>query len=57
MPHISLKTIPEDVYAFIVKTQGEIKVAKKSCKFSLESTVIKLLKEIKEVRERKKAAA
>lgn len=53
MPHISLKTIPEDVYEFILETQGEIKVHKKTSQYSLEKTVIKLLTDYKNIKREK----
>lgn len=53
MPHISLKTIPPDIYQFILKTQGEAKVEKKSSQYSLEKTIIKMLKDLKEFKEKK----
>jgi len=48
MPHISLKEIPEDIHQHILKTQGNIKAEKKSSQYSLEKTVIKMLREHKE---------
>lgn len=54
MPQIKLKEIPTEIYQFILKTQGEIKVEKKSCQYSLEKTVFKMLKDLKELVERKK---
>lgn len=54
MPHITLKQIPADVHQHILKIQGDVKVEKKTAQYSLEKTVIKMLKEHKEFTDRKK---
>lgn len=54
MPHISLKKLPVETYQFILKSQGELKAEKKTSQYSLELTVIKLLKEIQQIKEGKK---
>lgn len=54
MPHISLKNLPVETYQFILKSQGELKAEKKTSQYSLELTVIKLLKEIQQIKESKK---
>lgn len=40
-----LKQIPEEVYRIIQKEQSEIKQKKKIGKFSLESTIYKMIKD------------
>lgn len=53
MPHITLKEVPAEIHQFILKTQGEMK-AQKMCQYSLEKTVIKMLKDLKDLTEKKK---
>lgn len=45
MPSIQLRNVPDDVYCFIQKSQLEFKLKRGTGVYSLESTVIKLLKE------------
>lgn len=45
---ITLKNIPADIYSFIQTEQAKIKIEKKQCIFSLESTIYKLLKDCKD---------
>lgn len=55
MAVINLKTIPIDLLKFILKTQGEIKSDKSIGQFSLEQTVYKIIKDLKEIKEKEKS--
>jgi hypothetical protein len=52
MATLPLKDIPEDVNKYILKVQGDIK-AKKGTQFSKISTVFQIIREHREIKERK----
>ncbi len=54
MAEVKLKEIPDETFRFILKTQGEIKVEKNVCQFSIEKTIYKMLKELQEIKEGKR---
>ncbi len=54
MPHISLKKVSIQTYQFLLKKQGEIKLEKKTAQYSLEMTVLKILKDYQDMAEGKK---
>ncbi len=53
MAGFTLKKIPDDVLKYILKMQGVIKEQKGIGQFSMESTVYKILREHKELNEKK----
>lgn len=55
MAMITLRTIPEEVYEFLLETQGKIKVDKKVSQYSLEQTIYKLVREHKDFSSKKKS--
>lgn len=57
MPHITLRQIPDELYSFVVKIQGEIKNEKKTAQYSLEKTVYKILKEYQVIKEKIKESS
>lgn len=54
MPQIKLKDIPTEIYQHIQKVQGELKIEKRTCQFSLEKTVIKIIRDHKELTSKKR---
>jgi hypothetical protein len=53
MSEVKLKEIPQDVFSFLLKKQGEIKAQKKLGQFSLSKTVTTLIKEHPDFKEKK----
>lgn len=56
MPEVKLKCIPEDTFAFILQTQADIKVEKKTSQYSIEKTIYRMLKEFQEMKKVKRGA-
>ena len=54
MPAINLKEIPIDVMKIILREQGKIKSEKGIGQYSLEQTIYKLIRELKEIKDKER---
>lgn len=54
---LTLKKIPEDIYKYLLKQQGRIKVEKSKGVFGLEQTVYAIIRDCKRCEEKEDRAA
>jgi hypothetical protein len=54
MPQVKVKIPSGEMYHFVLKIQGEMKAERNNSVYSLEKTILKIIKEFQEIKEGKK---
>lgn len=54
MPQVKVNIPTGEMYQFLLKTQGEMKAEKNTATYSLEKTILKVIKDFQKIKEGKK---